>query len=30
MGPGWASVVVIAVFLGVFALLNLLEKGQVD
>lgn len=30
MGPAWTSVVIVAVFLIIFAALNLLEKGSVD
>jgi hypothetical protein len=30
MNPGWMAVTIIGVFIVVFALLNLLEKGSVD
>lgn len=30
MGPGWMAVALIVVFVIVFALLNLFEKGSVD
>lgn len=30
MGPGWASVAIIAAFIILFALLNLIEKGRLD
>ncbi len=30
MGPGWMSVAVIVVFVVVFALLNIVEKGRID
>lgn len=30
MGPGWTSVVIIAAFLALLALLNILEKGRLD
>ena len=30
MGPGWLAVVMIAVFLGALALLNMIEKGRLD
>ncbi len=30
MGAAWIGVIMIAVFIGVFAVLNLVEKGSVD
>jgi hypothetical protein len=30
MGPGWMSVIIIAVLLLAFALLNVIEKGRLD
>ena len=30
MGPGWVAVIMIAVFLVIFAILNLVEKGSLD
>lgn len=30
MNPGWTAVTLIAVFIVVFALLNVIEKGRVD
>ena len=30
MGPGWMSVIAIVVFLVIFALLNIVEKGRLD
>jgi len=30
MGPGWMAVIAIVVFVAVFALLNVLEKGSID
>lgn len=30
MGPGWMAVTLIVVFVIVFALLNIIEKGSVD
>lgn len=30
MGPGWAAVTLIAIFVIVFVLLNLVEKGSID
>ncbi len=30
MNPGWTAVTIIGVFIVVFAVLNLLEKGSVD
>ena len=30
MGPGWAAVTLIAVFIAIFVILNLVEKGSID
>lgn len=30
MSPGWMAVAIIGAFVLAFALLNLLEKGQID
>lgn len=30
MNPGWMAVTVIGVFIIVFALLNVIEKGRID
>lgn len=30
MGPGWMAVTMIAAFLVIFAILNLVEKGSLD
>lgn len=30
MATGWAAVTIIAVFILVFAILNLIEKGSID
>ena len=30
MGPGWMAVTLIGVFVVIFALLNLIEKGSID
>ena len=30
MEPGWAAVALIIVFMGIFAFLNIIEKGSID